>query len=60
LIEVEGKQAKQRTTVGINYKEDVLDLYYELYDENYPVICFDEPSKILRGYMRDSLPVYRN
>ena len=25
--------------------EDVLDFYHELYDQNRPVICFDETSK---------------
>ncbi|EMA56514.1 hypothetical protein C451_02288 [Halococcus thailandensis JCM 13552] len=36
--------------------EDVLDLYREPYDENRPVICFDESSKALRGHKRDPLP----
>ena len=36
--------------------EDVLDLYHEPYDENRPVICFDESSKALRGHERDPLP----
>jgi hypothetical protein len=37
--------------------EDVLDLYHEPYDQNRPVICFDETSKALRGHKRDPLPV---
>ncbi|WP_233560621.1 IS630 family transposase [Halobellus sp. Atlit-38R] len=36
--------------------EDVLDLYHEPYDQNRPVICFDETSKALRGHKRDPLP----
>ena len=39
----------------VYYTEDVLDLYHELYDETYPVICFDESSKALRGHERDLL-----
>ena len=35
--------------------EDVLTLYHEPYDENRPVICFDESSKALRGHERDPL-----
>jgi len=38
------------------YMEDVLELYHEPYDQNCPVICFDETSKALRGHKRDSLP----
>jgi len=36
--------------------ENVLDLYHEPYDENRPVICFDESSKALRGHKRDPIP----
>jgi hypothetical protein len=39
--------------------EDVLDLYHEPYDQNRPVICFDETSKALRGHKRDPLPADR-
>ena len=35
---------------------DVLDLYHEPYNEERPVICFDESSKALRGHKRDPLP----
>ena len=36
--------------------EDVLTLDHEPYDENRPVICFDESAKALRGHERDPLP----
>lgn len=37
--------------------EDVLALYHEPYDEDRPVICFDESSKTLHKHVRDPLPV---
>jgi hypothetical protein len=40
----------------VYYMEDVLDLYHEPYDENRPVICFDESSKALRSHERGPLP----
>ena len=36
--------------------EKLLNLYQEPYDQNRPVICFDESSKLLRRYVRDPLP----
>jgi hypothetical protein len=36
--------------------ENVLELYHEPYDEDRPVICFDESSKALRKHVRDPLP----
>lgn len=36
--------------------EDVLALYHEPYDEDRPVICYDESSKALRRHIRDPLP----
>lgn len=37
--------------------EDVLDIYKRLYDENYPVICFDETNKQLTKETRTPIPV---
>ncbi len=37
----------------VYHMEDVLKLYHEPYDENRPVIYFDESSKALRGHERD-------
>ena len=36
--------------------EDVLDVYHLPYDENYPVVCFDESSKQLVAEKRTSVP----
>jgi hypothetical protein len=36
--------------------EDVLDVYHLPYDENYPVVCFDESSKQLVAEKRKSIP----
>jgi hypothetical protein len=36
--------------------EDVLDVYHLPYDENYPVVCFDESSKQLVAEKRMSVP----
>jgi hypothetical protein len=36
--------------------EDVLDVYHLPYDEDYPVVCFDESSKQLVAEKRKSLP----
>jgi hypothetical protein len=35
--------------------ETVLALYQEPYDENQPIICFDESSKVLRKHVREPL-----
>ncbi len=40
----------------VYYMEDVLNLYHEPYDENRPVICFDDSSKALCGHDREPLP----
>lgn len=37
--------------------EEVLDLYQQPYDENEPLVCFDESSKQLIGETRDPLPM---
>jgi hypothetical protein len=36
--------------------EDVLDVYHLPYDENYPVVCFDESSKQMVAEKRNSIP----
>jgi len=36
--------------------EDVLDIYHLPYDENYPVVCFDETSKQLVAAKRFTVP----
>ncbi len=36
--------------------EDVPDLYHEPYDENRPVVCFDESNKELHKEVRDPFP----
>ena len=36
--------------------EDVLSLYHEPYDEDRPVVCFDETNKQLLTHVRDPLP----
>ncbi len=40
--------------------EDVLDLYAEHYDEQYPVVCFDETSKQLIKETRPILVTKRS
>ena len=37
--------------------EEVLDLYQQPYDENEPLVCFDESSKQLIGETRNPLPM---
>jgi hypothetical protein len=37
--------------------EDILDLYTEPYDPQYPVVCFDESSYQLVSEVRQPLPV---
>ncbi len=37
--------------------EEVLDLYQKPYDENEPLVCFDESSKQLIGETREPLPM---
>ncbi len=36
--------------------EDILALYHEPYDEDQPVVCFDETNKQLLTHVRDPLP----
>ena len=37
--------------------EDVLEVYSRPYDENRPVLCFDEASKQLVAHVSDPLPM---
>jgi len=37
--------------------EDVLDLYKEEYDPQYPTVCLDEKSVVLHADVQPSLPV---
>jgi hypothetical protein len=37
--------------------EDVLDMYHEAYDPEFPVVCFDETNKQLIGETRETLPM---
>lgn len=37
--------------------EDVLDLYHEAYNAEFPVVCFDETNKQLMGETREALPM---
>ena len=37
--------------------EDVLDLYHEAYDPEFPVVCFDETNKQLIGDTRETVPM---
>lgn len=40
--------------------EDILDLYKEAYNPNYPVVCFDEKSYQLTDYKTDPIPANSN
>jgi len=40
--------------------EDLLDLYKEAYNHNYPVVCFDEKSYQLTDYVTEPIPATLN